>query len=278
MKEYDWRQRFSSLIAVMLSAAMPCANPLCAAEKGAKPEELAKPVMENFMKSPAVFIENRGQWGDEKIRFALSSQGANVGLTDQGPRFRLFQRKSAGAPNPARGHEPTAPVEIHLPVPMKEFSAHFVGARRVTPLGEGKSQQLFHYRRGEPGYWRENVPSWDAAVYRGLYDGIDLRVTGRQAGIKYEFLVAPGADWRQVRLRYDGIEQLVLREDGGLNLQLGEGWMPLVDGAPVIYQELDGQKVKVAGHFELVDDKTCAFEITGDYDRARPLVIDPEVE
>ncbi len=189
---------------------------------------------------------------------------------------------------------------------MKEFSAHFVGAKRVRAEGEGKAQQVFHYHRGEPERWRENVPSYEAVAYRGVYDGIDLRVTGGRTGIKYEFIVAPEADWRQVRVRYDGIERLTLREDGALVMHLGSSgtgvspvrleadqfpkpetngrdaratnWPALVDAAPVIYQEVNGRRKEVAGKFALLDEQTYAFAITGEYDPAQPLVIDPQLE
>ncbi|MBI2928721.1 MAG: hypothetical protein HYY24_23915 [Verrucomicrobia bacterium] len=140
-------------------------------------------MLDNFIKSSAVFIENRGQWPDEMIRFALSSHGVNVGLTGEGPRFQLFQRepragvaalwrapqtspKSAGRPtdglastgslNPPQersgGHQFAA-------TRTKQFSARFVGTRQVTPVGKSQAQQVFHYRRGEPGRWCENVRS-----------------------------------------------------------------------------------------------------------------------
>jgi len=201
-------------------------------------------VAEQLTKSPAVFIENKGQWADESIRFALSSRGVNVGVTDEGLRFQLFQG-SATVSVAASGVAPLASNGLTQPkmkangvvesvrrdaeqstrdarAPrMKEFSVHFVGAGRVKAEGEGKAQQVFNYHRGEPERWRENVPSYEAVVYRGVYQGIDLRVTGGRTGIKYEFIVAPGADWRQVRVRYERIERLTLRDDGALVAHLG---------------------------------------------------------
>ena len=60
-------------------------------------------------------------------------------------------------------------------------------------------------------------------------------------------------------------------------MHIADGWGDLVDSVPFIYQEIGGQQVQVAGRFVLWDDRTYAFEITGAYDRARPLVIDPDV-
>lgn len=136
---------------------------------------------------------------------------------------------------------------------------------------------MFHYRQGAPAQWRENVPAWNALVCRGLYEGIDLRVTGREAGIKYEFVVAPGVDWRQVQVRFEGIGRLARREDGALVVHLAAGWPDLVDAAPAIYQDVGGRQVRVTGEFLLVDETTYGFVITGEWDHTRPLIIDPEL-
>ena len=262
-----------------------------------------KVVMEKLAKSPSVFIENRGQWEDETIRYALSGMGANVGLASEGLRFQLFRRQAdpqaapdtvqdaeAGSGPDTQGERPGENRGDGLrrrakgenrpdsaPVRGLEFSTRFVGARRVLPKGEALSEQVFHYRRGEASRWRENVPSFEGIVYPNLYDGIDLRVTGKRTGVKYEFLVAPGADWRQIRLSYEGVERLTVREDGALEIHPRADWPPLQDAPPLLYQEINGVRQPVAGRYAL-DGTVCGFEITGGYDPSRPLVIDPDLE
>ncbi len=48
--------------------------------------------IELFNVSPALFVENQGQWADESIRYAFQGSGANVLFTDGGPVFQVFQR------------------------------------------------------------------------------------------------------------------------------------------------------------------------------------------
>ncbi len=47
--------------------------------------------MELFSISPALFVENQGQWADESVRFVHQGDGANVAMTDAGPVFQLFR-------------------------------------------------------------------------------------------------------------------------------------------------------------------------------------------
>jgi hypothetical protein len=210
-----------------------------------------------------VFVENRGQWEDNNIRFAMSSSGVNVGLTDQGPRYQLF-----------RAADPAASGSTGWK--RHEFRTVFPGARAVAPAGERPSAQLFNFHRGSPAEWRDGVAAWESVQWRQLYPGVDLRLTGRSGGVKSDFVVAPGADWRQVRVRYEGIERLELQANGALAVIPAPGWPALVEGAPVVYQEVEGRRTIRKSRYELVDERTVAFALEDSPDPTLPLVLDPE--
>ena len=161
---------------------------------------------------------------------------------------------------------------------MHEFALVFDGAVEVAPVGRGQSDRKFNYLIGDAANHREGVGSFNAVWYENLYPGISLEMTGRRSGVKYNFHVAPGADWRVIRLRYEGIDGLTLKENGALEINIAEGWPPLSDGTPYIYQEVNGEKRTVAGQFTLLDSHIYGFDVTDNYDPTLPLVIDPEVE
>jgi len=96
-------------------------------------------------------------------------------------------------------------------------------------------------------------------AYEGLYEGIDLHTWGRRSSLKYEFHVAPGADYTRIAVRYDGIAGLTLTEDGALSVSLGDDWGELIDAAPYIHQSIDGEHVEVAGRYELLDEQTYTW-------------------
>ena len=250
------------------------------AETGASPEARAK--IQQFMAGDSVFIENAGQWQDTSIKFALDSRGANVGLTDRGPRFQLFRTKPGLTPadlsDPSDRSDPSDQTTPPPPSEMHEFALVFDGAAAVAPMGRGQSDRKFNYLVGDAANHREGVGSFNAVWYENLYPDISLEMTGRRSGVKYNFHIAPGADWRVIRLRYEGIDGLALKEDGTLEINIAEGWPPLSDGTPYIYQEVNGEKRAIAGRFTLLDSHTYGFEVTGSYDPTLPLVIDPEVE
>ncbi|MCH8044429.1 MAG: SBBP repeat-containing protein [Planctomycetes bacterium] len=244
--------------------------------------------LELFSVSPALFVENQGQWADESVRYAFFGDGANVLHTDTGPVFQLFDRDdsevgvsvgdvggvSDGDQDPFE-FEPPSAVDTS-DIQMAEFSVRFDGAAAIAPVGLDPAQTVYNYYVGDQSTWRSGVPTFETVAYPGLYEGIDLLTWGRRTSLKYEFHVAPGADYQQIQVHYDGIDDLWLDEAGVLHVvtPLGE----LVDEAPYIYQVIGGEQVEVPGEFELVDEDTYTFTLTGDYDPTIELVIDPVLD
>ena len=77
-------------------------------------------------------------------------------------------------------------------------------------------------------------------------------------------------------MNYDGIDGLWLDDNGALHVETASG--VLVDDAPYIYQENEGLRTEVLGRFELIDNDTYTFHVTGDYDSSLELVIDPNID
>jgi hypothetical protein len=222
---------------------------------GPSEEAKGQQVLELFGLSPALFVENQGQWSDPAVRYVHDGTGFDVAMTDTGVQFQ------GPAPD---GH-------------LLQFLASFAGAKVVRPVGLERSGSLFNYHVGDQANWRQNVPAYAAVVYEGLYQGIDLRVQGLRSHLKYEFHVAPGADYGQIAIRYEGIGGLSIGADGALEVNLGAERGVIRDDAPYIYQEIDGRKVEVAGRFVLLNEQTYSFAITGAMDPRRELIIDPDL-
>ncbi|KKM97152.1 hypothetical protein LCGC14_1170990, partial [marine sediment metagenome] len=60
----------------------------------------------------------------------------------------------------------------------------FPGSNAADPIGVRPRAARFNYFLGDDeSKWRSGVPSFGAVVYEDLYDGIDLHVTGSDAGV-----------------------------------------------------------------------------------------------
>ena len=240
----------------------------------------AEQAIELFHTSPAVFIENRGQWEDDSVRFVHQGRGANIAHTDAGPIFELYRDVAPedAPPNPADESFPPDRLD-EAPAEMERlrFSASFDGADVVSPVGLELSESRFNFLIGDPAQHRTDVPGYGVVAYEGLYPGVDLHTWGQRDSLKYEFHVDPGADWSQISVSYEGIEGLSIDEDGSLHVELPDDWGHVVDDTPYIYQLIDGREVEVAGEYQIVDQDTYTFAITGEYDASRELIIDPDL-
>lgn len=145
--------------------------------------------------------------------------------------------------------------------------------RRVQPVGAEPAAGTTNYLIGsDPSRWRSGVRSFGRVRYSNLYSGIDLVFYGNQKRLEYDFVVAPGGDPRDIRLRFSGED--AVRIDAQGNLVIRAGATDIVQRAPVIYQEHDGIRRPVLGRYVKVNRHEVGFSIA-DYDRANTLYIDP---
>ncbi len=120
--------------------------------------------------------------------------------------------------------------------------------------------------------WRTDVPMYAKVKYEAVYPGVDLVYYGNQRRLEYDFVVAPGADPRAIRLAFTRATSLRVDDDGALVLALAGG--DIRQPAPFVYQETDGIRASIPARYVIKDRHAVAFEV-GAYDRSRPLVIDP---
>jgi hypothetical protein len=73
---------------------------------------------------------------------------------------------------------------------------------RVEPLD--RQPGVSNYFLGnDPTKWRTNVPSYGKFALRDVYPGIDLVFYGNKSQLEYDWVVAPGADPKQIRVRWE---------------------------------------------------------------------------
>lgn len=113
-------------------------------------------------------------------------------------------------------------------------------------------------------------PIYREIVYAAVWRGIDARVSPAEIGLKYSFEVSPRADPRVIHLRYGGAARIELNDSGSLTIEAGGA--KLLATRPIAYQEINGRRVEIPARF-VPFDADVAFSV-GNYDRARPLVIE----
>ncbi|PYJ07440.1 MAG: hypothetical protein DMF06_15685, partial [Verrucomicrobia bacterium] len=106
-----------------------------------------------------------------------------------------------------------------------------------------------------------------------VYPGVDMIYHGNQRKLEYDFVVAPGADWQQIALRFSEAEKVEIEEGSG-DLLLHTAIGVLRQHKPVAYQDILGSRRLVETSYLMRGDGRLGFEVAK-YDRDRELVIDP---
>jgi len=139
--------------------------------------------------------------------------------------------------------------------------------------GQDLSSSVSNYLVGrDPSQWQAGVPNYASVRYSAVYPGIDLVYHGNQDQLEYDFIVAPHADPKNIRMRFDGANRLGVNQAG--ELVIGTAGGAVVQHKPLVYQQDGQRRVTVAGSYVLLPHHQASF-VVASYDRSRPLVIDP---
>jgi len=243
---------------------------------------------------PLAFEVNQGQV-DKKVKFLSRGSGYSLFLTlteailqfrdaDRGLRKKTSVASVATKSSKSKTWIQKSNIpqsEIHNPQSVT-LRMKLVGASsgpQIEGLDElpGRS----HYFTGDDRrQWHAAIPTYAKVRYRSVYPGIDVVYYGNQQQLEYDFIVAPGGDPKRIILSFDeatktrGGVRLRLDDNGDLLVRAGE--VELRQFKPVVYQESDGIKRMIAGRYVLKGHHQAGFEL-GDYDRSKPLVIDPVI-
>src|SRR5688572_18200118 len=212
------------------------------------PSAAAQPARVNraMDSGPLRFEVNRGQT-DSRVRFLARGHGYRVFLTPADAVFSLGDLT---------------------------LRQHLVGAdapRSITGVQPLASRS--HYFKGrDRRQWITDVPTFARVRYEAVYPGIDLVYYGTAKDLEYDFVVAPGADPRAIRVQFTGADRI--RVDGNGDLVLRVRGREIRQRRPVAFQEdADGRR-EIAARHVLHGRGEIGFDI-GEYDRSQLLTIDP---
>ncbi|WP_353719008.1 SBBP repeat-containing protein [Dyadobacter sp. 676] len=220
-------------------------------------EQVSKDKMSQWLKDAAGagFTENRGQLVNQAgkpnkaVKYLLSMPGLKVQLRQTGFSYDTYTTKN-------KFHR----VDIEL-----------LGANPAAAMTTGPAvSEPVNVVNGNGEFY--GIHKFQTVTYRDVYPGIDLEFVARKGTdkpVEYNFIVRPGADASQIRLKYKGANQTVLK-NGRVVMALNHG--ALNEHIPASWIDQTGQKVSV--RYKATGADVYAFHVPS-YDRTKTLVIDP---
>lgn len=214
---------------------------------------------------PVSFIPNRGQLDAAEVAYYTAGRAATLYFTPEGVTLALAR--------------PAAPPDDMETLWRRwVLKQRFVGANANTvPSAQEPTPTIVSYFQGAHAQWQADLPTYTRLEYTDLWPGIHLRYEGSADGLKYTFVVEPGADPAQIRLAYEGATGVRLTGAGQLALATPAG--TVIDDRPYAFQEIDGRRVQVSVSYAPDEQATApaytyGFDV-GQYDPRHQLLIDP---
>lgn len=206
------------------------------------------------VKLPLQFEPNRGQWPGP-IQYVARLGGMGVQLVQRGANFAWL----------APAHRQRRSLRV--------VRLRFVGAKRGHWRGRRRQPSRANEFLASSRTWRRDLPLYAAVRDRALYPGIAAQFQGRQGLMEWSLRLAPGANPRMVRMRFQG-GMPRLAADGSLRVVArGESlrWF-----RPRAWQSRRGRRQPVEVSYAMRPNGLIGFRL-GAYDPHRPLVIDPSL-
>jgi len=152
-------------------------------------------------------------------------------------------------------------------VDMEFVNANVDASVKVEdPTGGYFNYYLAHCPEGITG-----VKAHRKVVYENMYPNIDIIFYGGKAkGMEYDFVVKPGGNIRDIKLRYKGDNGIGL-DEGKLKIQTTIG--DILEEIPEVYQIIEGEKVDIEAAYVLKGNEV-SIEVRN-YDKTKSLIIDP---
>jgi gliding motility-associated-like protein len=126
-------------------------------------------------------------------------------------------------------------------------------------------------------YGALGVKSYKQIIYKKLYTGIDLKWYEKGGNLKYDYIVAPNADYKQIQLKLNGAEKISVSDKGELIIKtpLGE----ITEQAPFVLQ--NGKQLKAKWKLDRdastsLSGTIISFDIEN-VNSSLPMTIDPLV-
>ena len=245
------------------------------------PPEQEKHILDSLTNLSQTFIPNAGQVATPAhfytrgagYGFYFTPEAVNMAFIEHPAKQTKFDRHHR------RFHPDDAQPETEQVRQGMALSLQFIGSNPFAKIQARKEEPgtVNFFIGNDPAKWRTNLHSYAELVYSELWPGIDMVFRNTGGVLKYEFISQPGASLNNIRLTYDGADNLSLDADGNLLIHTPMGI--LTEQRPMSYQPDGEQQLPVTTEFTLEPqpDGALAFGFTVgvDYDPRYPLVIDP---
>lgn len=199
---------------------------------------------------PFEFLENKGQMKDingspvPQVYFKSEALGMDIYVTNKGLTY-VFNKVQKIKGDPEKGIADQAKVDfekIDLELPGAKISAGNL-------VKEFPSAGSFNYLVNPVESSIRGLKKYKKLTFTNVYPGIDWVIySSTKEGLKYDFVLHPGADPQKIRMLYTSSSTLSIGKDGQLEQHHRLG--SLVEQAPYTYKYKD--QIALPNNFKIL--------------------------
>ncbi|MFZ1808891.1 MAG: PKD domain-containing protein [Cyclobacteriaceae bacterium] len=221
------------------------------------------------------FIENKNQWPCG-VDFVANVPGGQMVIRSGQFTYSFLDYEkiseshdqthlSFNEVNPNRGH--------NQQIAGRTVNVKFVNSNSTSaPTVSNQYKTYYNYFLGiDPEHWAAKAYAYGEVNYKSVYEGVDLKLYTLGANIKYDLIVASGADPQQIKIQYEGARFYALE---GEDFVIDAEFVKIIEQKPISFQWINGEKRFVPTHYSLEGDQ-LSFTFPEGYDMCYELVIDP---
>lgn len=184
------------------------------------------------------FIENKGQilnqnkQQNKEVLYLYNGFGMQVQLKQNGFSYELIKTETSQANACIQQNQKLADMDIEVPAPATLFihriDISFVGSKQNGSIiaSEPAADFVNYYIPGTDEAGAVHVTHYKKIVYQNIYPNIDVEfVLNNKADgrFKYNFIVHPGGNPEDIKLRFEGASQTNLTADGNILIETAYG-------------------------------------------------------
>jgi gliding motility-associated-like protein len=230
------------------------------------------------------FVENMGQITDMNhkimpfVLFEASVQGMKVLITEKGLTY-VFQRSEEKFDRNLEGVNRGREKRGMFQMESAWINLYLPGAviKKENVIRQEESSEHFNYFLAHCPKGIYGVKGYGKLIIKEIYSGIDwVLYSSGKSGMKYDFIVHPGASADQIKLVYESEKPLEIDADGNIQVETPLGI--LNENAPISYLQETQEQISSKFIKKIIDQNNV--EITFSVPHFFPnstLVIDPQL-
>ena len=224
-----------------------------------------------FLHAQYEFIENKGQW-HENVNFKMELNDGALFLEDHGFSFNLTDIKMghhSHAHDEYEWHDENAVGRGHA------YKVVFRNSKTPSDITSNNATTDYcnYFIGKDESKWASHVRKFRKVEYSEIYNGTDIRYTSDSRGMKYDFIVHPNGNYKDIQLEYIGTDGIEV-QDGVLIVHTSI--RDIMEYTPIVYQIVDGDTIKIDCEYVLRKN-VVSYKISDNYDKSHDLIIDPSL-